>query len=188
MDDEIVDETVPISASDDTGPPVDASPTDEPAAVTPPGRSRLAVAMVVAAALLLMGAVVFGVLGLQAQSEASDQRDQAVAAMHRRHELADQQDQLDGERSDLQDQMLTLPDKYFEIQDQYTALFDAHDHYVDVLGDAIDRHNSGDIDGATAVLSGDGAATIADLSAKKTATQQAVQTAQDALHKIEEKL
>ena len=182
------DETVLTSASDDTNGGVEASPTDEQAADSPPGRSRLAVAMVVVAALLLIGAVVFGVLGLQAQSEASDRRDEAAVATHRRLHLADQQDQLEGERSDLRDQMLSLPDKYFEIDNQYVALFDVHDHYMAVLGDAIDRHNSGDIDGATGVLSGDGAATIADLTAKRTSTQQAVQTAQDALHKIQEGL
>lgn len=159
------DETVVPSASDDTGRSVEASPTDEQAAESPPGRSRLAVAIWVVAALLVVGAVVFGALGLQAQSEASDRRDEAAVATHRRVRLADQQDQLDGERSDLRDQMLTLPDKYFEIEDQYVALFDVHDHYIAVLGDAIDRHNSGDIDGATGVLSGDGATTIADLTA-----------------------
>ncbi len=182
------DETSSFSASADAGRSVDASPADGPAAVEPPGRSRLAVVMLVVAGLLLIAAVVFGVLGFQAQSEASDQRDQAAAAIHHRRELADQQQTIEDERDALKDRVLSLPDKYYGIDDQFAALIDVHNHYVDVLNDAIDRHNSGDISGATAVLSGDGASAIADMTAKKTATQQAVQAAQDALHEVQEGL
>ena len=45
--------------------------------------------------------------------------------------------------------MLALPDKYYGIDDQFAALIDVHNHYVDVLNDAIDLHNSGDISGAS---------------------------------------
>ncbi len=59
---------------------------------------------------------------------------------------------------------------------------------MDLLTQSVDLYNAGDTPGSVAVLTNDGAAAIADLQAKKAATQQAVQEADDALHRIQEGL
>ena len=181
-------ETTELSASVEPGPPADTDPTDGPAAASPPGRSRLAVAMFAVAGLLVIAAVVFGVLGMQAQSEASDQRDQAAAATKHRHDLADQQQALDAQRKDLEDKVAALPGRYDNVGSAFAALGDAHNHYVDLLTQSVDLYNAGDTPGSVGVLTNDGASAIADLKTKKAATQQAVQDAEDALHRIEEGL
>jgi len=187
MTHEMQPETMEFSRAVDT-PPVPTSPTDGSAAAAPPGRSRLAVAMFAVAALLLIAAVVFTVLGMQAQSDASDQRDRAALATKHRHDLADQQQALDAERSDLEDKVTALPDRYDAVGNAFAGLGDAHDHYVDLLTQSVDLYNAGDTPGSVAVLTNDGAGAIEDLKAKKAATQQAVQDAEDALHRIEERL
>ena len=67
-------------------------------------------------------------------------------------------------------------------------MVDADNHYIDVSTRAAELYNSGDVNGAVAMLQGDGATAIDDLNAKRTATQQAVQTAEDALHELQEGL
>jgi hypothetical protein len=182
------DETIDSSASDDAGRSVDASPTDEPAATTPPGRSRLAVAMFVGAGLLVIAAVVFGVLGLQAQSATSDERHKTAAATSQRHELADQQHELQGERADLRKEALALPDKYDAVYSSFSGLADSHNHFIDELNHAVELYNSGDFAGGAAVIQGDAATAANDVAAKKAQTQQAVQAAEDALHHLQEAL
>ena len=122
MDDEATvesDEGVGAAPPADTSAPAGGAAGPESAAVTPPGRSRLAVAMLVVSGLLLIGAVVFGVLGLSAQSEASDERDQAAAAVAHRHDLADQKKSVEAESDALLEQLVALPDR---LQDTPTRL------------------------------------------------------------------
>lgn len=182
------DETIPFSASVDTNGAVDTSPTDEPAAAPPPGRSRLAVAMFVAAGLLLVVAIAFGVMGLQAQSKATDERDQAATANRHRQTSATQEHSLADDRKQLEDELRALPDKYAAIETSYTALYDAHDHYIDISNRAADIYNSGDTAGTVALLQGEGTAALNDMNAKRDAAKQAVQAAEDAVKKIEEGL
>ncbi len=160
----------------------------EPVAVAPPGRSRLAVAMVVIAGLLLIGAVVFGVLGMQAQSQASDQRDRAVAASKARHASAHQQQSLEADRDDLEQQVRALPDKYGAIGTAYTNLGDSYSRYLDLMNRSVDLYNVGDTPGSVAVLTGDGTTALSELTTKQTEAQQAVQAAEDTLHQIQEGL
>ncbi len=166
----------------------DPDPTDEPAAVGPPGRSRLAVVMWAAAGLLVVVAIVFGVLGFQAQSAATDERDQAAAATRLRRASAVREREFDDEREQLDDDVRALPDKYDAVGGSYVDLIDAHNHYIDIANHAADLYNGGDAAGAIGLFQHDGAAAINDVNAKRTATQQAVQAAEDALHHLQEGL
>ena len=67
-------------------------------------------------------------------------------------------------------------------------LIDAHNHYIDIANHAADLYNGGDAAGAIGLFQNDGAAAINDVNAKRTATQQAVQAAEDALHHLQEGL
>jgi hypothetical protein len=174
MDDET---TVEASASVEPGPAADTRPTDEPAAVVPPGRSRLAVAMFAVSGVLLIGAVVFGVLGVSAQSEASDERDRAAAAIARRHDLVEEEGSLDTERRDLEDEMIALPDKYDAVGASFAGLAMSHDHFIDVLNQAIDRYNAGDFGGGAAGIQGEASTAVTEVITKKPEAQQAVQAA-----------
>jgi hypothetical protein len=190
MDDDVTVETnvIDTSATVDTSAAVDASPADEPVAVVPPGRSRLAVVMVIGAGLLLVAAVVFGVLGFRAQSEASAQRDQAKTAVAHRRVLSASAHRVDNDRAELESQMDALPGKYDAIGSAENDLVDSRDKYIDIANQAVELFNNGDVAGSVAVLQGNGAAALDDLNAKKTAAQQAVQNAEDALHQVEEGL
>jgi len=163
-------------------------PTVESAAAAPPGRSRLAVAMLVVAGLLVIGAGVFGVLGYQAKSDAADARDRTAAAVAHRRSLARQQDQIETEHRDLEAQLRALPDKYDAVGTNVDGLVDAHNHYIDIANRSVALYNQGDTAGAIGLLRGDGATALADLMAKKTTAQQTVQAAEDALHQIQEAL
>jgi len=180
------DETVGCSPTPEPT-PIDSS-TDGPAAVAPPGRSRLAVAMFVLAGVLLIGAVVFGGLGLQAQSDASDQRDQAVAAGKARRASAHEQQSLDADRAHLEGQVRALPDKYGAIGTAYTNLGQSYTRYLDLMSRSVDLYNAGDTPGSVAVLTGDGTTALSELTTKQTEAQQAVQAAEDTLHQIQEGL
>jgi hypothetical protein len=189
MDDEA---TVEFSEGD-AGPPADTSApadgsSDGPAAATPPGRSRLAVAMLAVSALLVIVAVGFGVLGAQAQSEAADAHDQATAATERRHELASKEQSLDATRTTLEEEMMALPDKYEDVGASFDGLATAHGHFIDLLNDAIDHYNAGDDAGAVAIIQGEASTAVTDVTTKKTQVQQTVQSAEDALHQLEEAL
>ena len=81
-----------------------------------------------------------------------------------------------------------MPDKYEAVGTAFSGLADSHNAYIDVLERSVVLYNDGDTPGSVAVLQGDGAAALSDLMAKKTETQQAVQTAEDALHQIQEAL
>jgi hypothetical protein len=140
------------------------------------------------AGVLVVVAIVFGVLGFQAQSKASDERDQAAAAMRHRHALVAQEKALEHDRQKLEDDVLALPDKYDDVANSYRALGDAHDHYTDVSNRAVDIHNAGDVAGAVALLQGEGTEAINDMNAKRTAAQQALQSAEDAVDDIQEGL
>ena len=187
MTHEMQPETMEFSRAVDT-PPVPTSPTDGSAAAAPPGRSRLAVAMLVVAGLLLIAAVVFGVLGFQAQSKASDERDQAAVAARHRHALAVSERGYDDDRDQLEEDVFALPKEYEAVGTSLGDMVDAHNHYIDVATNAAELYNSGDTGGAVAVLQGDGTTAIDDLNAKRTATQQAVQHAEDALRELQEGL
>ena len=147
-------------------------------------RSRLGIAMLVVAGLLIVGAAVFAVVGFQAQSKASDERDRTTAAVARRHTLASQEQGFDADLRDLEQKLLGLPDTYDAAASAFDGLADSHDAYVDLLLQSAELYNDGDTPGSVALLQGDGAAALADLMAKKTETQQTVQTAEDALHQI----
>ena len=67
-------------------------------------------------------------------------------------------------------------------------LIDAHNHYIDIANHAADLYNGGDSAGAIGLFQSDGAAAINDVNTKRTATQQAVQAAEDALHHLQEGL
>ena len=144
--------------------------------------------MFAVAGLLLIAAVVFGVLGMRSGRMRRINATRPRAATKRRHDLADQQHSLDGKRSDLEDKLRPCPTATTTSMTPLTALGAAHDHYVDLLAQSVDLYNAGDTPGSVAVLTNDGAAAIADLQAKKAATQQAVQEADDALHRIQEGL
>jgi hypothetical protein len=191
MDDDL---TVDDTSSGEFGPTVDTgvavapSATDGPAAVTPPGRSRLAVAVLVAAAFVFVGAAVFGVLGFQAKSDASDQRDRAAAATVARRTSLAREHRLDTDRQRLEDDMTALPAKYDAIDTSIGQLVDAHNAYIDVEDKSTNLYNSGDTAGAVSTLQSEGPSLIAALDAKQTASQQAVQAAEDALHQVQEEL
>ena len=192
MDDD--EATVEISEGVGAGPPADTSaPADgtgwpQPAAVSPPGRSRLAVAMLVVSGLLLIGAVVFGVLGFSAQSEASDQRDKAAVAVTRRHDSAGEQQSVEAESDALLEQLLALPDKYDAIGAAERDVVDAHNRYTDISNRSVELYNNGDTAGSVTVLQNEGVGALSDLDAKKTAAEAAVKTAEDALREIKEGL
>ena len=190
MDDEA---TVEISESVWTGVPVDTSPpadgsSDESAAVAPPGRSRLAVAMLVVSGLLLAGAVLFGVLGMQAQSEATDERDAAAVAISHRNDAAEQEQSIDAERTQLEDKLVALPDKYDAVATAENELVDAHNRYIDIANRSVDLYNNGDTGGSVAVLQNEGAGALGELNTKKDAEATVLQAAEDALHEIQEGL
>jgi hypothetical protein len=180
-------DTMSFSASVNTNGAVDTSSTDEPA-VAPPGRSRLAVAMFVTAGLLLAAAIAFGVMGFQAQSKASDERDQADAAAQHRHASAAQEQAFRDDRQQLEDDLRALPDKYTAIESTYSELYDAHDRYIEISNRSVVIYNSGDTAGTVALLQGEGTAALNEMNAKRDAAKQAVQAAEDAVAKIEEGL
>ena len=175
-------------ATVDVNAAVDASPADEPAAAAPPTRSRLAVAMLVGCGLLLIAAMVLGVLGFVAQSDASGQRHQTATATAGRRLQAALERSLDASRSHLDAQMAALPDKYVAISTAESDLVDAHNNYIDIANRAVTLYDGGDTAGAAALLQGDGVTALADVNAKRTAEQQAMQAAEDALNKVQEGL
>ncbi len=165
----------------------DAIPTSS-SPPPPRSRSRLGIAMLVVAGLLLVGAVVFAVVGFQAQSKASDERDRTTAAVARRHTLSRQEQSFDADRRELEQQLVALPDKYDAIGTSFDSLAASHNAYIDILSRSVDLYNDGDTPGSVAVLQGEGATALSDLMTKKTEAQQAVQTAEEALHQIQEAL
>ena len=167
----------------------DAIPTASPPPAEPRrSRSRLGIAMLAVAGLLIVGAAVFAVVGVQAQNKASDERDRTTAAVAQRHTLASQEQDFDTDLRDLEQKLVGLPDTYDAAASAFYGLADSHDAYVDLLLQSAEIYNNGDTPGSVALLQGDGAAALSELMAKKTETQQTVQTAEDALHQILEGL
>lgn len=185
MDDvDDVDEVEDVDDVDLTG--ARPGPTDGPAVAPPPGRNRPAVVALAGAVALLVAAAVFGGLALQAGSKASDARAEAASANDRREALASAERRVEAKRDALRDQVFALPDSYDAVDASFEGLLAAHDHFIDLLNDAIARYNAGDGAGGAAVIEGEAATAVTDLMTKKAETQQAVQAAEDALHQLQE--
>src|SRR5690349_19082240 len=157
---------------------LDTSPTVEPAAAAPPGRSRLAVVMLVAAGLLLVGGAVFAVLAFQAQSTASNERDVAAAAVHRRTQLAADRRVVTREAKRVE--------KFTALGHAMDDLATAQDHFVEVVNHGADLYNQGDDAGATAVYRTDAVQALDNLEAKHAAAVQALHDAVDSITQLEE--
>src|SRR5690242_19238567 len=172
MDDDL---TVASTPSVDDNGVVGPAPTDGSAAGPPPGRSRLAVAMFVAAGVLVVIAIAFGVMGVQAQSKAADEHDRAASAARHRRASAVAQHAFDDDRNQLERDLRALPAKYDAIETSFSALYDAHDRYIAISNRAAEIYNSGDPAGTVAVLQGEGTAALDDLNAKRDAAKRAMQ-------------
>jgi hypothetical protein len=154
----------------------------------PPRRNRLVITMMAASVLLLVVAGVAVVLGRQAQSETDQRHDQTAAAIASGRTLARQKLDFEEARRDLERQAHALPGQYRTVAGTFDGLGTAHDNFVDVLNHAAGLYNAGDIAGARSVLQNDGPPALANLQAKKAEAQQAVRSAEDALHQLQEGL
>jgi hypothetical protein len=173
-------------------PPTDAPSADGAAPPTPPGgrprRNRLVITMMAATALLLVGAIAATVVGLQAQSDAADRRNQATAALAASRKLAREASRLELAREDLEKRARLLPGHFDNIGITFQLLATAHGRLVDVLNRAAALYNAGNAAGALALLQSDGPPALSELQSRKAEAQEKVQNAEDAIHSVQEKL
>ncbi|HEY3672006.1 MAG TPA: hypothetical protein VGN51_13800 [Acidimicrobiia bacterium] len=158
----------------------------ESAAVGPPGRSRLAVAILVVAGLLLLGAIPLVVAAMGQRSEASDAHDAAATAHAARPPLQQRQEQLERERADLQAHVDALPDLIGKVGTAGGELADAQASFTDMANHAADVHNAGDEAGATGIFRADGQGALDTLVQKNDAAKQSIQTVRDAVQTLKD--
>jgi hypothetical protein len=161
-------------------------PTVESAAAAPPGRSRLAIVVLVVAGVLLVGSVVLAGLGFQARSQASDEREGAATALEHREALVAERRDVASDSAEVVRLTDDTPDKYLALSDAMDQLADAQNHFVDVVNHAAELYNQGDEAGAVAVFTTDAAQALDDLVSKQAAAVQALHDAQDAITQLQE--
>ena len=161
---------------------------DETTGTTEPRahRSRVGIAMLVAAGLLLAGAGVVGVTGFQAKSEASDERSATATATHRRRVLATREQAAAREADDVTRRTEALPEKFTSLGGSVGDLADAQNHFVDVANHAADLYNQGDAAGAAAAYRTDGVSAVDAMAKQHDAAMQSLHDAQDALAHLQE--
>jgi len=164
----------------------DEAPTEERAPTA--GPSRIGIAMVAVAGVLLIAAAVFVVIGLQADSDAQDDRHHAAQLRVREHTLATTKRAAELAAGKMDKGAL---DAQYQLSDLDQAIGEfaaAQNHFVDAFNRSATMHNQGDQAGATAVLNGDGAAGLAEMEAKNTALQQQLREAAAAVQRAAEAL
>lgn len=164
----------------------DEAPSEEraPAAAA----SRVGIAMVVVAGVLVIAAVAFVVIGMQADSAAQDDR-------HRAAQLHVHQRALESDRRAAQVAAGSMDTETFHAQSQLQdvdkavgGFAAAQNHFVDAFNRSASLHNQGDQAGADALLNGDVAAGVAEMDTKNAELQQQLQEAEAAVQRAAEAL
>lgn len=163
----------------------DAEGDDADASAEPPlRRSRLGLAMVVVATMLLLAAVPLVVIGVGARSDASDARAATTRARAARVPLVARRADLEKRRKELGQLVNAVPDAVTAISTATRDVVDANAHFTEVSNQAIQRYNTGDQAGGLATYRTDGAAAIEQLQQKVAALQQAIADEKTALEKL----
>jgi hypothetical protein len=152
----------------------------------PRRRGRAGIVTVVIAGLLLVGAATFAVIGFQASSEASDQRDAAATATHERHELTGRAHAVEHQYTHVKQVVEAMPGRFTTLGRTVGDLADAQNHFVDVTNHGADLYNQNDVAGALSVYRGDAVAALDDMTAKHDAATRALKDAQAALQQLQE--
>src|SRR5262245_54125480 len=141
--------------------------------------------MLVLAGLMLVAAAVVGVVGWQAHSTASDDRDAATRAVRTRHALLERQRRVEQATHSLDMLMDAAPAKLGALGTALDDTAHAENEFVDRVNHGADLHNQGDIAGSTSVYQGDAATALAAFSQQNDKLQQALQDARTALTQLQ---
>jgi hypothetical protein len=169
--------------------------TDAAHSESPPGdatpapllrRSRVGIAMVAIGMLLVLAAIPIAIIGLGAQSEASDQRSQATTAREDRRTQEARRRKLAQDRIALESMVSTIHIKAMALGTDAFQLGTAQNHIREVAGHAAAVYNAGDVAGAAAVWSTEGQTALDDVTQKDAAAQKLLEETHALLQQLKQ--
>ena len=157
--------------------------------VSPKPRRRAGnIVVTVLTVVVLAGAALALVIGVQARSSADDARDRTVALQRDRRASKTREHAVEHTMDTINTAVAKVPTTFDTLAQSLDTVIAAQNNVVDVHNRGVSIYNTGNDRAAVAVYTGDGAAAVADFDAKAAAAKTALANAVTAAHDLEEAL